>query len=129
MFSLQQISQAHSQVKSGSDFPSYIRDLRSFGVTCYITYVTDGRTQYFGNNEYEITSPPKYGTIPIADECDPEQFENQLKAHQQGETDYPAFCNDCARTGINKWVVCMQEMTCTYYDKAGREILTEQIPA
>ena len=33
------------------------------------------------------------------------------------------------KSGIEKWVVCLQKMTCTYYDKAGNEILTEQIPS
>jgi hypothetical protein len=51
-----------------------------------------------------------------------------LKKHQQGQTDYSTFCNDCAKSGIDKWVICMDKMTCTYYDKAGNEILIEDIP-
>ncbi|WP_350068626.1 DUF1398 family protein [Imperialibacter sp.] len=29
---------------------------------------------------------------------------------------------------IEKWIISMDQMTCTYYDKAGNEILMEQIP-
>jgi len=33
----------------------------------------------------------------------------------------------CAMFGIEKWAVRMDEMTCTYYDKAENEILVEEI--
>jgi uncharacterized protein YbcV (DUF1398 family) len=45
-----------------------------------------------------------------------------------GKTDYLTFCNDCAKSGIEKWIVRLEEMTCTYYDKAGNDILVEKIP-
>jgi uncharacterized protein YbcV (DUF1398 family) len=38
------------------------------------------------------------------------------------------FCSDCAKSGIEKWIVCMEKMTCTYFDKAGNEMLEEMIP-
>ena len=56
------------------------------------------------------------------------QFIADLKTHQQGGTDYPTFCNDCAKSGVEKWIVDMKRMTCTYYDKKGNEMLVEQIP-
>jgi uncharacterized protein YbcV (DUF1398 family) len=31
-------------------------------------------------------------------------------------------------TGIEKWEICMDKMTCIYFDKAGNEILVEAIP-
>jgi uncharacterized protein YbcV (DUF1398 family) len=34
----------------------------------------------------------------------------------------------CATLGIEKWEIGMDKMTCTYFDKAGNEILVEQIP-
>ncbi|MCU0417934.1 MAG: DUF1398 domain-containing protein [Cytophagaceae bacterium] len=34
----------------------------------------------------------------------------------------------CAATGIEKWEICMDKMSCTYYDKAGNELLVEKIP-
>jgi len=59
---------------------------------------------------------------------DAEKFKTDLKAHQQGKTDYPTFCTDCAKSGIEKWAVFMDNMTCTYYDKEGKELLVEAIP-
>jgi uncharacterized protein YbcV (DUF1398 family) len=34
----------------------------------------------------------------------------------------------CADFGIEKRQICMNKMTCTYYDKSGNEILVEEIP-
>lgn len=33
MFTAEQLKAAHSQVKSGADFPAYIQDIRKLGVT------------------------------------------------------------------------------------------------
>ncbi len=55
-------------------------------------------------------------------------FQAELKAHQQGKTDYLTFIHMCAKTGIEKWKINIDEMTCTYYDQAGNEILVELIP-
>lgn len=128
MFTIEQIKSAHGKVKSGADFPSYIQDLKQLGVIFYDAYVSDGHTDYFGANNFKITSPAKYETLLIADVPDENQFKSDLKAHQQGKTNYPTFCSDCAKSGIEKWVVILEKMTCTYYDKAGNEILEEIIP-
>ena len=64
----------------------------------------------------------------MADQCDKAQFQNELKEHQAGKSNYMEFCNACANYGIEKWIVDMNAMTCTYYDKTGNEILVELIP-
>lgn len=128
MFTIEQIKTAHSKVKSGADFPVYIQDIKKLGVTYYETFVMDGHTDYFGAIDYKTSSPTKYNALTIASSPNMEQFKIDLKAHQQGKTDYPTFCNDCANSGIEKWAVRMDKMTCTYFDKAGNEILEENIP-
>lgn len=128
MFTVEQIKVAHSKVKSGADFPAYIQDIKKLGVTFYETFVTDGHTDYYGANSYKTISPAKYGALSIAEISKTDEFRADLKAHQQGKTDYLTFIGMCARFGIEKWAVCMEKMTCTYYDKAGNEILVEQIP-
>jgi len=128
MFTIEQIKAAHSQVKSGADFPTYIQAIKKIGVTSYVTFVGDGHTDYFGANGYKISSPAKYQSVAVAEMPNKEQFKIELKEHQQGKTDYPTFINMCAINGIEKWVVSIPMMTCTYYDKAGNEMLTEQIP-
>ena len=128
MFTTEQIKAAHSKVKSGRDFPNYIQDIKKLGVSYYEVFVTDGQTDYYGKIEYKTSSPAKYNPLLIAEDSDIEQFKANIKAHKQGKTDYPTFCNDCAKSGIEKWVVDINNMTCIYYDKAGNEILVEQIP-
>jgi len=128
MFTVEQIKAAHSKVKSGADFPKYIRDIKLLGVTAFETWVVDSHTEYFGKNHYQTKSDPMYENLVIAANSDKEKFSHCLKIHQQGKTGYLTFCEDCAATGIEKWFVCLEAMTCIYYDKAGNEILVEQIP-
>lgn len=127
MFTVEQIKAAHGKVKSGADFPAYIQDIKKLGVTFYETYVLDGHTDYYGENDYKSSSPAKYDALNIAEVSNVEKFKTDIKAHQQGKTDYPTFCNDCAKSGIEKWVVNICKMTCIYYDKAGNEILVENV--
>lgn len=128
MFTLDQIKAAHSQVKSGADFPAYIRDLKQLGVISYVTFVKDGHTDYSGSGDFKISSSARYADLQIATEVNVSQFKADLKAHQQGKTDYPTFCSDCAKSGIEKWIVNLTKMTCTYFDKTGNEVLVEQVP-
>lgn len=128
MFTVEQIKAAHSKIRSGADFPAYIRDIKQLGVTRYKTFVADGHTEYYGANDYKTISPARHETLTIADEVDAEQFKVSLKEHQQGKTSYPEFLRISAKLGIEKWVVCIEKMTCTYYDKSGNEILIEEIP-
>lgn len=128
MFTIEDIKIAHSKVKSGADFPGYIKDIKALGVMLYETYVMDGHTDYYGVDNYKTATTAKYEVLTIADEANAAQFTAYLKAHQQGKTDYSTFCNDCAKSGIEKWVVDVARMTCTYYDTAGNEMLAEAIP-
>lgn len=128
MFTIQQIKEAHSQVKSGADFPRYVQDLIALGVTYYETFVADGHTDYFGTGDYKTSSPARYSEQAIAYVSDAEEFKKQLKEHQQGATDYLTFCESCAKLGVVKWEVCMEKMTCTYRDHSGDELLVEIIP-
>jgi len=128
MFTIEQIKSAHSKVKSGADFPNYVQDLLKLEVTYYETYVADGHTDYFGKQDYKISTEEKYDKLIIADNSNLLQFQADIKAHQQGKTNYPTFCADCAKSGIEKWTVDMVKMTCSYYDKAGNEMLVEIIP-
>ena len=128
MFIIDQIKSAHSKVKSGADFPNYVQDLIKLGVTSYQTFVADGHTLYFGKDNFKVQSALKYATLIVADTSDKIQFINDLKNHQKGNTNYPTFCDDSAKSGVEKWIVDTTKMTCTYYDKSGNEMLVENIP-
>ncbi|WP_421812161.1 DUF1398 domain-containing protein [Flagellimonas sp.] len=128
MFTIEEIELAHSKIKSGAEFPKYIQDIKEIGVTSFETWVTDSHTRYFGKNEFQTKSKPKYEVLSIANESDKNKFSQYLKIHQKGETDYFTFCTHCAETGIEKWIVNLDKMTCTYFDKAENEILVEIVP-
>lgn len=128
MFTVSQIKDAHSKVKSGADFPGYVQDIIKLGVTGYETYVTDGHTVYFGDNGFKTQTDADYPTLEAAEKSDKSHFQQDLGKHQQGKSTYQDFCHDCAKSGIVKWKVDIRQMTCTYYDKDGHEILIEPIP-
>jgi uncharacterized protein YbcV (DUF1398 family) len=128
MFTIEQIEQAHSKVKSGADFPKYIQEIKQLGVTAFETWVFDSHTEYFGKNDFQTKSKPKYDVLTISETSNKKTFSAYLKMHQQGKTDYYTFCCHCAETGIKKWYVSLNDMTCTYYDKADNKILVEKIP-
>lgn len=128
MFTVNQIEEAHSKVKSGADFPKYIQEIKELGVTEFETWVKDSHTVYSGNNDFKTNSLPQYDVLQISDEVKSDEFIQKLKSHQKGETNYYTFCKDCADNGIEKWTVNLDKMTCTYYDKSNNEILVEKIP-
>lgn len=128
MFTIEQIKAAHSKVKSGADFPQYIKDIAALGVMSYSTFVTDGHSIFCGKDDYMAQSPAKYEPLAIADASDKEALSNALKVHQAGKTDYQTFCNEAAQAGIEKWVTDIENMTCTYYDIEGTALIVEEIP-
>ena len=128
MFNLKEIKAAHLKVKSGVDFPNYIQELIKLGVKKYSTYVIDGHTLFFGVDDYQIKSRPKYAKLDVANISDKNRFKHYLKNHQRGQTDYPTFCNNSAQTGVEKWTVDLDAMTCTYFDNVGQPMLIEEIP-
>jgi len=128
MFTIDQIKEAHAKVKSGADFPGYVQELIKLGVTNYSAYVKDGNTEYAGNNGHIIQSGSKYTALDVSVKSNSEQFKHYLKIHQQGQTDYPTFCQHSAETGVEKWTVDLKAMTCTYFDMEGQIMLVEEIP-
>lgn len=128
MFTLEQVKQAHAQVKSGAEFPAYIRELKKLGVTFYETFVPDGSTTFHGADHFMLPSGPRYDMLAIAEKIDLQQFKQDLLRHQKGGSTYPEACRQFAASGVYKWEVCTDKMTCTYFDLQGNELLVEQIP-
>ncbi|GAB0156851.1 hypothetical protein CHRYSEOSP005_21180 [Chryseobacterium sp. Alg-005] len=128
-FTIDEIKAAHQKVKSGADFPQYIHALKKLGVSHYITYVSDGNTQYVDTENQSVSTGSKYETLIVSQSVNKENFKSRLKLHQQGGTDYPTFCKDCAGNGIKGWKMDLHTMMCTYFDVSGSEIFIEQVPS
>lgn len=128
MFTLQQIKAAHAKVKSGADFPKYIKDIKSQGLEKYIFNVIDGATTYYGENGHHLTAPPIYEPKIISPVASPGDLRHIISVHQQGKTDFPTFCEQVAAAGVKQWVINTQSMLCIYEDIYGKEIVAEPIP-
>lgn len=128
MVTIQEIKNAHAKVKSGVDFPQYIRDLKGLGIVRYETYVSDGHTEYWSENGETVISEEKYDFLEVKKVSNVKGFRKGLKEHQDGKSDYMGFCRMCAESGVEKWVVSMREMSCVYFDVDGKVMVEERIP-
>ena len=124
---MHEVREAAAKVRSGVDFPSYIQDLRKIGVTEYVSFVKDGHTVFFGEEDFSLETPAKGPMLEVAGDIDQRKFADYLRLHQSGKTDFPAFCRHAAESGVERWIVNITDMTCTYYDKAGKALLVEPI--
>ncbi|MFC0425486.1 DUF1398 domain-containing protein [Chryseobacterium scophthalmum] len=128
-FTIDEIKAEHQKVKSGADFPNYIQQIKKLGVSHYTTFVADGNTKYFDVENNFAETGKKYDALEIAENVNLENFKTRLKLHQQGGTDYPTFCKDCAENGVEGWKMNLNKMTCTYFDKNQNDILEEIVPS
>ena len=130
MFSLEEIKAAELKIKTGADFPQFIKEIKAMGVVRNDVYVSNGLSIYFDNEDNsQQASPVNYPELSINDESSAEKLAHALKIHQQGETDYFTFCKQAADAGVEKWVIDLGHMTCTYLDSEGKELVKENIPA
>ena len=129
MFTIEQIKATHAKVKSGADFPAYIQEMKSHGVTSYQHFVADGHIEYSGSHDFKISADAKWPAMEVAETGSTEKLKQALSIHQQGQTDYPTFCKQGAEAGVEKWIVNITGMTCTYYDIANNILLVEAIPS
>ncbi|WP_231459626.1 MULTISPECIES: DUF1398 domain-containing protein [unclassified Pedobacter] len=129
MFSIEEIKSAESKIKTGADFPQFIKEIAALGVVRNDVYVANGLSVYFGNDDTSVqASPENYPELIINDESSAEKLAHALKIHQNGETDYFTFCKQAADAGVEKWVIDIQKMTCSYLDMEQKELVKETIP-
>ena len=127
MFTIQQINDLHGRLGSAKTFPEYVRALKALGVERYDSYLVDGHSEYFGQGGHRVFSPPVHEVLPVAETSQRETFLQHLRRHERRETTYLEMSSGLAQSGIEKWTVDTDRMTMTFYDKAGSEMLVEQI--
>lgn len=127
MFTIEQINHLHAKVGSAKTLAEYMRALRAIGVERYDSYLADGHSEYFGRGGYKIVSPPEHEVLAIAESSQRETFLEHLGRHERRETSYLEMSKGLAESGIEKWTVDAGRMTMKFYDKAGAEMLVEQI--
>jgi uncharacterized protein YbcV (DUF1398 family) len=128
MFTIENIQAAESKIKTGADFPQFIKEIKEMGVKRNDVYVSNGLSIYFDDEDNaQQVSPDEYAMLTINTESSSDKLAHALKIHQQGETDYFTFCKQAADAGVEKWVTDLEEMTCTYLDAEGNELVKENI--
>ena len=50
-----------------------------------------------------------------------------LRLHSEGRTSYLEMSKGLADSGVEKWTFDTNELTVAYYDRAGNELLVEQV--
>ncbi|TCD27130.1 DUF1398 domain-containing protein [Pedobacter psychrodurus] len=128
MVTIENIRAAESKIKTGADFPQFIKEIKEMGVKRNDVYVSNGLSIYFDDEDNaQQVSPDEYPTLTINIESSSDKLAHALKMHQQGETDYFTFCKQAADAGVEKWVTDLDDMTCTYLDTEGNELVKETI--
>ncbi|MFZ0814629.1 MAG: DUF1398 family protein [Candidatus Sulfotelmatobacter sp.] len=126
MFTIEQIDNLHARLGSAKMFTEYVLALQALGVERYDSYLADGHSEYFGHG-HTVVSPPVHEVLPVAETSQRETFLEHLRRHERRETSYLEMSSGLAQSGIEKWTVDTVQMTMTFYDKAGSEMLVEQI--
>jgi len=127
MFTIEQINDIHDRLGSARTFREYVLALKGVGVERYDSYLADGHSEYFWQSGYRVVSPPVHELLLVAETGQRETFLEHLRRHERRETTYLEMSRGLAQSGIEKWTVDTGRMTMTFCDKAGREMLVEQI--
>lgn len=126
MFSIEQINEIHDRLGRAETLADYVRALHAIGVETYDSYVTDGHSEYFGNEQC-VASSPAHDRLDIADTSDRDAFLEHLRLHNEHKTTYVEMSKGLADSGIEKWTVDTTTMTMSFYDKTGNALLVERI--
>ena len=128
MFTVQQVKAAHQKVKSGADFPRYVQEIKALGLIRYEYLVADGRTIYYGSDNYSVEAPAIYPQKKINPIASVSTMEHNIREHQQGKSDFLTICQQAADAGVHHWEVNAQTMLCSYFDSNSQLMLAEPIP-
>ena len=128
MFTVEQVMAARAKIRSSDDFPIFIQEFVDLGITRFDSFPADGHSEYFGTDGFRLATKPAYPSLPVADTPDKEQFAVDLDLYQKGEMTYPIFCEQCTSSGIYKWIVEFDLMTCTYYGSRGEVVYVHSVP-
>lgn len=125
MFTIEQIDDLHARLGSAKTLAEYVR-LKALGVERYESYLADGHSEYFGQGGHRVVSPV-HEVLAVAETSEREAVLQHLRRHEQRQTTYLEMSVGLAQSGIEKWAVGTGRMTMTFYEKAGREMLVEQV--
>lgn len=127
MFTLEQITDIHDRLGNRDTLGGYLRALRDIGVEGHDSYITDGHAEYYGADGQKLVGPAFHDTFIIAETCDKEQFLRYMQQVEQGGIGYVEMSKALADNGVEKWTFDTEDLTITYFDKAGTVLLAEKV--
>jgi uncharacterized protein YbcV (DUF1398 family) len=127
MFTLEQIHELHDRLGNAETLNIYLQALNAIGVDTFDSFITDGHSEFFGKDGQKVVSPPAHETLPVANTSNREKFMEHLDQHLQRKTSYLEMSKGLAESGVAKWTFDTHRMMATYYDKAGNEMLAEEV--
>ncbi|ATH63327.1 DUF1398 domain-containing protein [Staphylococcus pasteuri] len=126
-FTLKAIQDAHSKY-TGPDFPKLFKAFKDMGMTTNIVNIQQGTSTYINTEKQTITTNGVKATHDVATSSHSSSVKDILKRHQNGDIDFPTFCEEMAQAGIYKWYIDINAGTCSYIDLNEQTIVSEQIP-
>ena len=127
MFTLDQINEIHDQFGKQATLLHYLQALKAIGVHKYDSFITDGHSEYYGKGNYKVASSPVHEKLIVAKTSNREELLRHLSLHNEGKTNYLEMSTGLADSGVEKWTFDTTEMTITYFDLDGQNMLAEAI--
>jgi uncharacterized protein YbcV (DUF1398 family) len=127
VFTMAQIDDLHARLGRADALADYLRGLAAIGVVRFESFVTDGHSEFVGDDGHRVVSPAHHDVFVVAQVSDRDAFLEQLKRHLDGETTYVEMSKGLADCGVKSWVADTTALTMTYYDQAGAALLVEKV--
>ena len=127
MFTIADIEDVHDRLGAPATLPEYLRALNAMGVARSDSFLSDGHSEYFGEDGYRVVGTATHEELVVARVADADQAREHLQRAGQGESSYVEMSKGLAASGIAKWTFDTKRMTISYCDVAGNEVLTESV--
>jgi uncharacterized protein YbcV (DUF1398 family) len=127
MFTIADIEDVHDRLGAAATLPEYLRELNAMGVARSDSFLSDGHSEYFGDDGYKVVGPATHEALVVAADASRDQLREHLQRHSRGESNYVEMSNGLAASGIAKWTFDTRRMTISYYDLADNTVLVEEI--
>jgi uncharacterized protein YbcV (DUF1398 family) len=128
MFTIEQINDLHDRFGTAQTLGQYLRSLGAIGVERFDSFIVDGHSEFFGKSSHTVASAPAHEHLTIAETSSRESLVEHLRLHSEGRTSYVEMSKGLADSGVEKWTFDTNMLTIAYYDRAGNELLVEEIP-
>lgn len=127
VFTIAEIEDLHDRLGAAATLPDYLRELNAMGVIRSDSFLSDGHSEYFGEDGYRVVGAATHEGLAVAEAARPDQLRRHLQRHERGESSYLEMSKGLAASGIAKWTFDTRRMTISYRDVGGNEVLREEI--